>query len=246
MIFLYNSIIYRPILNALVYLYSTVAGQDLGIAIILLTILIRLILFPVFHRGARQQTIMQAISPQIKRVQEQYKSDPAKQSRELMKLYRDNSINPFTPILLLIIQLPVLLALFSVFRRVFTPEIFRDLYAFIPSPGQFNELFLGLINLKNTAILSSGIFLVIAAAAAQFIQGKLSLPRPSGKGLSSSERMSRTMILAGPIMTIIIFAYLPSAISLYWLASSVISIIQQIIINSSIHGTVGEIHDKSG
>ena len=75
MIFLYQAIFYRPILNVLVYFYETIAGRDFGVAIILATLLIRLVLYPLFHKGAKHQMALQRLQPKIKKIQEIHKDD---------------------------------------------------------------------------------------------------------------------------------------------------------------------------
>src|SRR3989344_5836869 len=112
---LYNTILYQPLVNALVFFYNYF--QDLGIAIILLTILIRLILFPVFYKSAKDQAIMQKIAPQLKEIQRNHKHDLGKQGKATMELYRQHRVNPLTQILLMAVQLPILIALYQVFIK---------------------------------------------------------------------------------------------------------------------------------
>src|ERR1700722_288989 len=107
MVYLYNLIFYRPILNALVFFYETVAGRDFGLAIIFTTLLLRLVLAPFFHKGAHQQAKMQRLQPKIQKLQEQHKDDREKQTKALMDLYKEHGVNPLSGILLLLIQLPI-------------------------------------------------------------------------------------------------------------------------------------------
>src|SRR5438128_1291763 len=120
---LYNWIIYQPILNALVFLYQTVAFHDLGLAIILLTVLIRLLLYPLFHKGVRYQMVMQHLQPQIKKIQDAHKGDYEKQTQALMALYKEHEVNPFSGFLLILVQLPVLIALYHVFLSTAKPDV---------------------------------------------------------------------------------------------------------------------------
>ncbi len=231
----FHIVLYRPLFNALIFFYNTIAWGDLGISIILLTILIRLILFPIFQKSVRNQTILQKIQPKIKKIQEDHKHDKEKQAKELLSLYKEHKVNPFSGFLFLLIQLPILIILYQLFLKGLTAASFVDLYGFIAAPKNFQALFLGLINLKNRSIL-----LVVLAAAAQFFQGRLALPKvDKAQELSPAERITRQMVFTGPLITIFIFFNLPAAVSLYWLTSSMFSIGQQVIINKQINGEFG-------
>ncbi len=222
----YNAAIYRPILNALIFLYQTVALRDLGLAIILLTVFIRLILYPLFHKGVRYQMVMQHLQPKIKKIQEEHKGNYEKQTQALMALYREHEVNPWSGFLLLLVQLPVLIALYHVFLSTGKPEILTQLYSWISAPAGLNSTLFGLINLQQKNIVMVGL-----AAVAQYFQGKLSLPPATGQALSPAEKTTRRMIYITPIITLVIFVNLPAAISLYWLVTTLFSIGQQVIVN---------------
>jgi YidC/Oxa1 family membrane protein insertase len=226
--YIFNLIFYWPTLNLLVYFYETVAIRDFGLAIIFVTVLIRLVLYPFFHKGARQQMLMQRIQPHVKKIQEIHKHDREKQAQALMDLYKEHGVNPFSSMLLLIIQVPILLALYWVVEAVLKSGAISGLYSFVPQPGVINTAFLGTINLAAPSIL-----LILLAALAQYFQSRLAIYRnPVGSGqLSSAEKMARQMTFIGPIVTIVIFYSLPAAVGLYWLVTSLFSVFQQIIVN---------------
>jgi YidC/Oxa1 family membrane protein insertase len=231
----FHVILYQPLLNALIFFYNTVAFGDLGISIILLTVLIRLILFPIFQKSVRSQTILQRIQPKIKKIQEDHKHDKEKQAKELLSLYQEHKVNPFSGFLFLLIQLPILIILYQLFLKGLTTASFGDLYNFIATPKNFQTFFVGLINLQNKSIL-----LVVLAAIAQFFQGRLALPKiDKTKELSPAERITRQMVFTAPLITLFIFFNLPAAVSLYWLTSSMFSIGQQVIINKQINEEFG-------
>lgn len=235
MAYLYNQIFYRPIFNVLIFFYNNLAWHDLGIAIILTTLLIRFILYPLFHTGAKQQMMMQRIQPKVKKIQEMHKDDMKKQSDELMALYKEHGVNPFSSILLLIVQIPIMLAFYWVVRSGFGPAQFTNLYSFIPQPASINALFLGLIDLTK-----SNWILIILAAAAQYLQARLAIYRsPAGTTPSAAEKIAKQMSFIAPIMTIVIFYSLPSAIGLYWLVSSLFSVAQQYFINQHLQKKYG-------
>lgn len=218
MLELYNNIIYKPILWLLVEIYNTVAFHDLGVAVILLTLLVRFVLLPLFYKGAKDQAVMQSLQPKIKEIQETHRENKEMQARELMSLYKENRVNPLSSIILIAIQLPVLIALYQVLGKEALTSSFDNLS------------FLGLINLGEKSII-----LVAAAAILQYFQGKLAMPKQSGQESGNPAAvMGKTMVFVGPLLTLVVLVNLPSALGLYWAVSTVFSIIQQISINKKI------------
>src|SRR3989338_4836791 len=129
---LFHELLYRPFFNGLILLYEHVTFEDLGLAIILLTIIIRLVLFPLFHKALHHQRLTESLSPEVKRLQELHKDNREAQAKAILDLYRAHKLNPFTPFGLLLVQLPILFALYKVFSNGFLEGAFRDLYSFIP------------------------------------------------------------------------------------------------------------------
>jgi YidC/Oxa1 family membrane protein insertase len=189
---------------------------------------------------------MQYLQPKLKAIQLEHKADRAKQTEAMMALYKEHQVNPFSGILFLLIQIPVLITLYQIFLKSLSPEAFAStLYSFVHLPEAFNVTFLGLIDLSSRSIL-----MVVLAALAQFLQGKLAMPKrqDSKTPLSTQEQIGRNMMYVGPLLTIFIFFNFPAAISLYWLASSLFSIVQQVVINKSLekNGTLGIISKNTG
>ncbi|PIR88974.1 MAG: hypothetical protein COU07_03740 [Candidatus Harrisonbacteria bacterium CG10_big_fil_rev_8_21_14_0_10_40_38] len=237
---MFHEIFYRPLLNALIFLYEHVAFNDFGVAIILLTIIIRLILYPLFYKSFKSQALIQKIQPEIKKIQKEFKDKRDVQAEKLMNLYRDHGISPFStlfPIFAIIIQLPILIALYRVFLGGITPEVFSDLYSFVAKPDVLNTSLFGLINLENPNILIVGL-----AAVFQYIQGKVSVAslkvRSNSPEIEAAERMGKTMVFVGPLLTIVFFYSLPAAIGVYWTTTSVFSILQQLYINKTAKDTI--------
>jgi YidC/Oxa1 family membrane protein insertase len=228
MTYLYQQILYRPILNLLIFFYQTIGFHDLGIAIILVTLFIRLILYPFFHTGAKQQMLMQRIQPHIKKIQETHKNDRDQQAKALMELYKEHGVNPFSGILLLIIQIPILLTFYWAIRSGVGTAQLTGLYSFMPVPQTINTIFLGIIDLAKPNFL-----LILAAAAGQYLQAKLAIYRdPSNKSApTQAEKMARQMMFVGPVITILVFYNFPAALSLYWLMSALFSSVQQYFVN---------------
>lgn len=231
---LFNTILYQPLFNSLVFLYQYVAFEDLGLAIILLTIIIRFILFPLFYKSFKSQTLMQKLHPEIQKIQHSHKDNREKQAQALMELYRVNKVNPFSSFLMILVQLPILIALYRLFLEGFSPESFNNLYSFIAKPEHLNSSFLGLVDLS-----SKNMIIVLLAAVVQYFQGKLSLPKVDknqGQEMMPASKIGRQMVIIGPILTFVILRGLPSAIGVYWLTTSIFSIFQQIYINKQVYG----------
>ena len=227
MSYLYNTFLYNPLLNILVFFYNTIAFKDFGLTIIFFTIFIRTILFPLFHKSARHQVVMQRLQPELKKIQEKHKGDLDRQGRESMALYKEHNINPLFGFLFLLIQLPIMIALYQIFSSSSHPDFFSSLYNLVPKPESLNTSFLGLINLSERNIIMVGL-----AAIAQYFQGVLSLPKaPKDRESTTAENIGRQIVFIAPFMTLLIFYKLPAAVSLYWLVTTIFSVIQQVFIN---------------
>jgi len=139
MLALYHLIFYRPILNALIALYNVIPGHDMGVAIILLTIAVRLLLLPLTLQMLRSQRAMQTIQPKVKAIQEMYKSDKARQSKELMALYSAEKVNPMASCLPLLIQLPIFIALYRAMIDGLKGQGLDSLYSFVSHPATISQ-----------------------------------------------------------------------------------------------------------
>jgi YidC/Oxa1 family membrane protein insertase len=224
----FNIVLYQPLFNALVLLYEYLPGHDFGIAVIVLTILIKVALYPLGTQGIKSQKALSAIQPKIKEIQEKYKKDKEQQTKALMEFYKKEKINPFSGCLPLLVQLPILLALFRVFWRGFGAERLAYLYSFVPYPGQINTSFLGILDLAAPSAI-----LAVLTGIAQFFQTKMvsSKQRTAPKGAPDfSSMMQKQMLYFFPLFTVFILWRMPSAIGLYWLATTLFTIGQQYII----------------
>ncbi|PIR41366.1 MAG: hypothetical protein COV31_01560, partial [Candidatus Yanofskybacteria bacterium CG10_big_fil_rev_8_21_14_0_10_46_23] len=131
MSFLFNEVLYRPIFNALIFIHNFLPGDDFGLAIVVLTLIIRLIFTPFSIKAITSQRKMAAIQPKVKEIQEKFKHDKQLQAQKMMELYRIEKINPMSGCLPLIIQIPILFALYRAFLNGFNPENLKILYSFV-------------------------------------------------------------------------------------------------------------------
>jgi YidC/Oxa1 family membrane protein insertase len=227
----FNTILYQPLFNALVLLYQYLPGRDFGIAVIVLTLLIRIILYPLMVKSIKSQKILSELQPKIQEIQQKFKNDKERQTKEMMALYQKEKINPFGGCLPLLLQLPILIALYRVFWKGLQPEATSHLYSFVPNPGVIDPTFFGLINLAETSLV-----LAVLAGLTQFFQSKMLLPKTKkakqggGQMAQFSEMMQKQMLYFFPIFTVFILWRLPSAIGLYWIITALFSIGQQYLI----------------
>lgn len=218
--FFFRELFYEPLLNGLVWLYETVAFQDLGLAIILLTILVRLLIYPLFHQGIKYQRVMQELRPELDKIRTKHKKNREAQTKATLELFKDYKLNPLAPFLSLIVQLPVFLALYVIFLGDFTQTIEPWLYSFTSRPGELNLTFLGLVNLKTVSPV-----IAVLAALAQYFQARLSFTKATAPAM----RFVMLYFLPGLILAAL-FRF-PAAVGLYWLTTTVFSIMQQVIVN---------------
>jgi len=226
----FNILLYQPLFNFLILLYQYLPIHDFGIAIIVLTLFIRLILYPSTNQALRSQIALSQLQPKIQEIQKKYKQDLAKQSQALFQLYRDEKINPLSGIFPLLVQLPILIALFYVFQTFkdgLNPAELRLLYDFVSLPAINHPTFLGLLNLANPSF-----FLAILAGFFQYLQQKMLLPskfNPASQNPQAqfSQLLQKQMLYFFPIITVFILLTLPGALGLYWLSTTIFSIFQQ-------------------
>lgn len=242
---LFNSLVYQPLYNLLIFVYNVFPLHDFGIAIIIVTVFIKFILLPLSRKQIESQKKMQELQPKIKEIQEKYKNDKEKQSRAMMEFYKANKTNPFSGCLPTIFQLIFLIAIYRVLFNISNAGLMIDgsgLYSFVANPGQINHLFLGIIDLsrsidfKNFSLVNiPHVILVLLAAAAQYIQTKMLMAKntahsTSGQKQDISQIMTQQMLYLGPLLTLFIGIKFPAGLALYWLISTVFSVAQQYFI----------------
>lgn len=229
----FRFIFFFPLYNSLVWLSSVLPGADIGLAIIVLTLIVKVILFPLQHRMSKTQIALKRLEPKLANIKEQYADDKSEQARLTMALYKEHGVNPFSGFLVLMIQIPILLALFWVFRDSFTlkPEW---LYSFVTAPAVPGTHLLGWLD-----ITARSYWLAFIVGATQFFQMYLVTPPapavgPDAKPSLSSDfqrSLSLQMRYFMPVMVTFIAIGLPAAISLYWLTSNLFAIAHELFIN---------------
>lgn len=228
---LFQSIFYQPILNLLVFLYNTFG--DLGLAIIFLTLVVKLILFPLSKKSIKSQKSLQNLQPKIDELKLKYKEDKQAQSVALMALYKENKVNPFSSCLPLIIQLPFFFAIFKVFKDGFAQNHLELLYPFVSNPEIINTITFGFFDLSEKNVI-----LAVLAGLAQFWQSKMMHVKKSeiktegSKDENMLSVMNKQMLYVMPVVTIFIGLSFPAGLTLYWFLTTLFTVAQQKLVFS--------------
>ena len=229
---MFNTILVQPIFNLLAVIYAVV--HDFGLAIIILTILVRGLLWPLFTRQLHSQRALQELQPELKKIKEKAAGDKALEGQLTMELYKEREINPFASLLPLLVQLPIFFALFVVLKDITHADAIAKLAYepvkhlpaiadIISGKVPFKPTFLGLINLTKPSIILAAI-----AGAAQFVQTKQISPKVQPDDQQAKIMSSMTYMF--PAITFFIGLSLPAALSLYWSAASGMAILQQYLV----------------
>jgi len=231
---IFNELFFNPIYNSLVFLIANFSWIDMGMAVIIITVVIKSMLLPLTKKSIKIQIKTKQLEPELKKIKEEYKDNKEEQAKQIMDLYKKNDLNPLSGFLVLLIQLPVIFALYFVFLRGGFPDINTEiLYSFIKIPEQVNMYFLGLISM-----IDKNIFLALLAGISQYIQVQLMLPKLEAKGKNHKKTfqddlarsMNTQMKFIMPIIVFFISYSLPAAIALYWITSNIFMIFQEIFV----------------
>ncbi len=228
----FHALVYDPLYNGLVFLVGIMPTHDVGLAVVALTILVRVLLFPLSRRAVETQLAMKKIAPEAERLKEKYKGNREEQAQALLALYREHDVHPFASIGLLLAQLPVLFALYWIFASGGLPDIHPELlYSFIPAPESVNMAFLGMLDMAGNSIVLGAL-----AALTQFVYTRLSMGAPDparsaeragfSADLARSFEMQARYVL--PATFIVLSFFIPSAAMLYLTTSNVFMIGQEL------------------
>ncbi|MFA7315250.1 MAG: YidC/Oxa1 family membrane protein insertase [Candidatus Paceibacterota bacterium] len=232
---LWNTFFYEPIYNTLIFIVDKVTFGDIGFAIIILTIFIKFLLSPLTKKSIRSQVLMKRIEPELKALKKEF-PNKEEQAKKTFELYKKYNVNPFSGCLVILLQLPVIFALYYVFYKGLSFDV-TPLYSFISAPENINTHFLGLVDLHGKSIVFA-----LLAGISQFIQGKLAAPLKPKKvevvteqaqeepktfqeQLADSMQLNVRYVL--PVFVAFIAYQISAAIALYWIISNIFTIIQE-------------------
>ena len=235
MSFLYHTFIYEPLYNGIVALADLLPALDAGVIIILFTIIVKLVLFPISKKAVRTQAMMKLVEPELNAIKEKYKNDKQAQALHTMNFYKEKKINPFSSIFLLFIQLPILFALYRIFYTGFATIDTDLLYSFVSAPIAIDTLFLGIIS-----VTSKSWIMALIAAVSQYFQIKLSAPTlpPKKDKPSFSDDFARNMQVQMkyvlPVVIFFISYHIASALAIYWATSNIFTIGQELFVRKQL------------
>lgn len=259
---MFQTLIVQPLFNLLVLIYAILPGHNFGMAIILFTIVIRLLLQPLVKKQLRNAKVMRQIQPELKRIKEETKGDRQRESAMVMELYKERGVNPFSSIGILLVQLPILIGLYAGLSKVIADPYNIISFAYAPLQNlswmkelaadisKFDMTLFGFIDLKKAAISDGNgvywpaMFLVLGSAVTQYYQSKQLMPndkdgrklrhilRDAGNGQAADSAevnaaIGRSTKYFIPVLIIFFTVNIASALSLYWLVSGLVAILQQ-------------------
>jgi YidC/Oxa1 family membrane protein insertase len=208
-------------------------GKDVGLAIILLTILVKLVLYPLTKKSIESQTAMARMQPELDRIKREH-PDKQEQAKHTMALYKEQKTSPFSGCLVMLIQLPIIFALYYVFLHGFSDTSL--LYSFVGNPGTLNTNFLGFLDITKPHIV-----LAILAGISQFMQMKISFSGTPKSAAPSDGKPDMTKMMQTQMQYLLIIyigTRLSGAVALYWITSNIVGAVQEYLIRRKL----GPIH----
>ncbi len=212
---IFQLLIIQPLYNFLALLSGLTKG-DLGWAVLILAAIIRLIIWPWYKKAMGDQRKMAKLQPRIKEAQKKFKEEPVKANQEIMKIFKEEKINPGNSFFFIFFQMAIFISLFIFFKQAIVNDWTPYLYSFIKLPEQINYLFLGLINLQAPSLILA----IISASLNSF----LTFMQPSSG-------QNKAMLLGLPFIILFFYQKFPAVIILYWVGFTLINILQEYIIN---------------
>lgn len=239
-----NTILYEPIYNILMFIINNITLGDVGFAIILVTIIVKFALAPLSKKSIRSQLLMKKMEPELKQIKKDF-PNKEEQAKKTFELYKKYGTNPFSGCLIVLIQIPVIFALYYVFYKGLRVDE-SSLYAFIEAPKNLSMIFLGVLDLSKASL-----FMGVLTGVSQFAQGYFSTMKTNKnvevvkskeekadfqEQISESMQMNIKYIL--PIFVGFIAWKLSAAIALYWIVSNTFSILQELYIRRQLSKNV--------
>lgn len=228
---IFTTFFYQPIFNLVIFLYNTIPGSDIGLVIIILSLIIKLLTYPLTQKQLHSQKALQEIQPEINKIKEKHKDNKEEMSRAMLALYKEKKFNPFSSCGSILIQMPFLIAVFKVFNNGFSQADLALVYGFIYQPEIVDMLAFGFLDLSKPNLVIA----VLAAAVQYFQTSMLTTKRPETKDPAArdedvSAMVNKQMKYMMPVLTIVIGATLPGGVTLYWFTTSAFAFLQQLYI----------------
>ncbi len=234
---LWTNIFYQPLYNILILIVGTIAFNNLALAVIILTVIIKALLWPLSKKAIVSQIKMKALGGEISKLKTKY---PAKeeQAKKTFELYKKNGVNPFSSCVVILIQFPIIIALYYVFWKGFnSPDL---IYSFVSMPeGVVNTLF-------GIDVTKPHVLFAILAGLSQFAQLTLSPTRVKSSEMTNtgniqeavSNNMQKQMRFVLPVIITIVSIKLSVAVAIYWITSNIVTIIQEKTVKKHEHSQI--------
>ncbi len=232
--YIWHTIFFDPVYNTLIFFVDTVRGGDVGLAIIATVVVVKLILLPLSIKAAKTQKIMRDIEPKLREIKEKRKEDKQAQAQDMLALYKEYNLNPFASVFLILLQIPIIFALyFAVYKGggIPLPEVNTALlYSFVAIPTQVSTMFLGIVDVTGRSMV-----LALGAGITQYIYTHMTLPKlaerdpeatPSFKD-DFARNMHIQMKYVMPVLIVFIAYTISAAIALYFFVSNLVMVAQE-------------------
>lgn len=235
MVSLFNTLVSEPLYSGLIFLVNLMPFFDVGVVIIIFTIIVKLIILPLSIKASKSQLQLKSAEKDLSLIKEKYK-DKAEQGLKVMEYYKEKGINPFTTIFIVLIQIPILIGLYRVFIGL--PQINTGLlYSFIPVPSSVNMMFLNLFDMSEKSLI-----LALLVGVSTYFQTSLAGGSNKSNEVSTQNDFSKAMsfqmkYFLPPFITIIVYN-ISSAVALYLLVSNIFSIAQEYYIREKYHKSI--------
>jgi YidC/Oxa1 family membrane protein insertase len=230
---MFQTYLVDPLYNSFIFLIGISPYGDVGIAIIVLTLIIRAVFYPAFAASIRTQMGMQAVQGELAEINKKYKDNAGERAKQTMALYKERKISPFAGFIAILVQLPIFLALYFAFFREGLPNVDTSiLYSFVHAPATVNLQFLGFINL----LAAHNILLTVVVGGLQYLVTHFSLSRTvlptslSDEKKIAQKMQQRLMLYFLPVMIAVISYSLPAAVGVYFAAGNLVSLGQEWLI----------------
>lgn len=228
---MFTTFLVQPIYNLFVFLLGLMPQGDAVLAIVVMTLIMRAVLYPVFTASIRTQMGMQAMQPELDAAEEKYKDDKEALTRERIALLKKHRVNPFAGFGALIIQLVVLIALyFALFREGFPVIKESLLYSFVHAPAQVSTSFFNVVDI----LTPHHVLLALLVGATQFVAIRLTLrrtPSPTHPDKQMAHKMqSQMMLYFMPALMAVVSYTFPAAVGVYFVTSNLVSVFQEWIL----------------
>ncbi len=233
---IFHALISKPLYNGLIFLISALPFLDMGVIIIIFTVIVKIILLPLSVKASKAQIEMRTTEKDLNALKEKYKDNKEQLTLKTMEYYKEKGINPFAGFIVLLVQLPILIGLYNVFIKSGLPLInSANLYSFISLPAGFNVnmVFLHLINISEKSLI-----LAIIAGLSTYVQISLATPKQdAGSSIQNdmAKAMATQMKYFFPILISFIAYSISGALALYLITSNIFAIGQEMYIQKKYH-----------